>query len=780
MQTLTTPPPPLAPEEIYAVQRLASVGMTLEDTVTYQYVHDDSDGAQAVPLVRSDFDNNMVFAYAGLDGQLQTYAKARKEVHYEVKRLRVPAGDRKYINPEGTPSRIFITPPALKIYNADAPELETLFITEGQMKALAMSHYGAIALGISGIWNFKDGNALKGDLESYIKRVKPRRVCLLFDADARSVTRRKVEDGADLAERLRQFYSAVVSFRELAQALRTDTWDGPEIYYAQVHKDSAYKGVDDLIAALPDADARRALMRSLSALDPKAKQFEIKNLTADGLVKLKTFFFLHKAQMFYDEYSEIIANEEFVWQGGRYQAEPDGLVRERAHPHAVAFIRVGANYYKSIYGTNAYGLPIRTLKPWMKGEITADYGNKFINQVAKYDDFCNIPHLPRGEYQPVVETQVGALTYRHYNRYNPLPHVPHAGVWPTIENYLKHIFKEQYEMGLDWIQILYTTPTQKLPILCLVSEEKGTGKTMFLSLMSMIFGGNATIVGNEDFSGDFNSHFVDKLVVGIDEGLIEKQAVMETIKSMVTRTTIGLHSKGKDKSEVDCMLHFVLTSNNVDNFLRIDAQENRFWVRQVSRFQGEEIPEDEMKTQLREEIPAFLHHLLQRTISMPKVTRFWFEYQAYKTEALAAVVAQSRSMIDKALDTTIERIAIERGQSIYHITVGEMMAELKKDTGVLFGQQPVAKALQKRFSVDRNSTYRQIPISWDKRDGIAYPFMWEKKGGRWYTVDIRNWYTDAEEEGIMKMLPPMAQQLYPKDIVEEKQLSAFSDETVPF
>lgn len=40
---------------------------------------------------------------------------------------------------------------------------------------------------------------------------------------------------------------------------------------------------------------------------------------------------------------------------------------------------------------------------------------------------------------------------------------------------------------LDYLQLLYLYPIQKLPILLLVSEERNTGKSTFLNFLKAIF-----------------------------------------------------------------------------------------------------------------------------------------------------------------------------------------------------------------------------------------------------------------------------------------------------
>src|SRR5690606_32260370 len=106
--------------------------------------------------------------------------------------------------------------------------------------------------------------------------------------------------------------------------------------------------------------------------------------------------------------------------------------------------------------------------------------------------------------------------------------------WDKIENLLRHIFNEQYDLGLDYLTILWKLPTQVLPIFCLVSEERNTGKTTFLNLLKSIFEGNMTLNTNEDFRSRFNSDWAGKLIVAIDEVLLDKKDDSERIKNLST------------------------------------------------------------------------------------------------------------------------------------------------------------------------------------------------------------------------------------------------------
>ena len=155
---------------------------------------------------------------------------------------------------------------------------------------------------------------------------------------------------------------------------------------------------------------------------------------------------------------------------------------------------------------------------------------------------------------------------------------------PTIINFIHHLFgtktvsytdpetKEKLEyqtldLALDYLQLLYQKPQQKLPILCLVSKENNTGKSTFANFLRMMLGANTAIVGNADLQSDFNAHWANKSVVVCDETKIDKQQVVEKIKNLSTARKIYMNAKGRGQVELDCFIKFVLINNNEDSFI---------------------------------------------------------------------------------------------------------------------------------------------------------------------------------------------------------------------
>lgn len=227
------------------------------------------------------------------------------------------------------------------------------------------------------------------------------------------------------------------------------------------------------------------------------------------------------------------------------------------------YIRVGTDYFRETM-IPMTGDDLKVLKKWNRQTIIDDYGKEILNNIKKYDGFCFIPS--HNNFQKMIK--------KHYNRYEPLSYTLNPdGNWKKIEQLLFHVFGDQYELGLDYLTILWKHPTQVLPILCLVSTERETGKTTFLTLLKLLFENNATLNTNEEFRSRFNSDWAGKLIIGIDEVLLDKKEDSERIKNLSTAKYYKSEAKGKDRAEGEFFGKFVMCSNNEDSFVKIDNHE---------------------------------------------------------------------------------------------------------------------------------------------------------------------------------------------------------------
>ena len=318
------------------------------------------------------------------------------------------------------------------------------------------------------------------------------------------------------------------------------------------------------------------------------------------------------------------------------------------------YLRVGTKYYRMAeMPTGKHPVEKEkyiyenVLLHWEKQTIIDDYNKKFLYDIPKYIGFITFPS--HTNYQQSING--------FYNQYHKLKFEPLEGACPTTLSFIKHIFGEQYELGLDYLAILYLEPMQILPILSLVSNERKTGKSTFIFWLNELFGSNATVNDNNDFEGRFNSDWTSKLVIAVEETLIEKKAVYERIKSLSTAKSHKTEAKGKDKTEGKFFGKFILCSNFEETFMPIDAKEIRFWVRKVPTFKSKGVEENvDMLATLTSEIPAFLHFLQNRGIKSPRKTRMWFTEKQIYTEALQRVMDANIPKVHKALRNYIEEV----------------------------------------------------------------------------------------------------------------------------
>jgi hypothetical protein len=304
------------------------------------------------------------------------------------------------------------------------------------------------------------------------------------------------------------------------------------------------------------------------------------------------------------------------------------------------YYRIGTQYLKMVDRPLSSGDLLKCMIPWGRQLIIDDHGKDFLAKIPKYDGFCCQPS--HTNYQEKI---VG-----FYNSYFKLSYEPVEGDFSNTTYFLKNIFGAQYDMGLDYFKILYEIPFQILPILCLVSKERATGKTLFINWLKAIFEANMTYNTNDDFRSQFNADWAGKLIIAVDEVFLDRNEDLERIKNLSTARTFKAEAKGKDKVETEFFSKIILASNKELDFIKIDDKEIRFW---VIKLQTIEKQDDDLLAKMTNEIPHFIHFLLHRKFSIPNTTRMWFTPDQIWTKALARIVNRNRNEIENELVTLI-------------------------------------------------------------------------------------------------------------------------------
>lgn len=316
------------------------------------------------------------------------------------------------------------------------------------------------------------------------------------------------------------------------------------------------------------------------------------------------------------------------------------------------YLRIGTTYFKKSLYPFPSGDFIEILVIWSAELIRQDHGKNLLSEIERFDGFICTPENRPEHFKKRVQD--------YYNTYHQISKSPSAGDITHTLTFLSHIFGEQLDLGIDYLQLLYLKPTQILPILCLISKERSTGKSTFLKWLKEIYEYNLTFLTNSDFTSNFNSDWSSKLLICIDEVLFKTDELTERIKYLSTTNTHKTEAKGKDKKEASFFGKFILCSNNETSFIKIDADEIRFWIIKVNRYQKEDV---NFLKKLTDEIPAFLHFLTNRKLSTENQSRMWFTPEQIKTKALQKLVRYNSSKIETELANvllnTMESLDIE-------------------------------------------------------------------------------------------------------------------------
>ena len=478
-------------------------------------------------------------------------------------------GNMKYQIPKGAGTFPFIPPPVLEKFEKKE-KIKTLILTEGAFKAFKGSMHGLNIVGLTSITHYKDKQTkeLHADIIQIIKTCEVQNVVMLYDGDCLDVSSKAIEQEKDLYKRPYGFFASARSINDLLKDYDVN------FYFSHVKSNAIKdkpKGLDDLLIAMKGHE--KSITKELVSLSKSGTYFHKINISHSQKA-LQRYLHINSVDAFYDYHSGKIGGNEFFYLGTKYKYNDYENKLEVVMPaNAQNYFRIGNDYYERFQRPNKLNDLEDVIAARLKSTITDDYGRSFLKFIAKYKDFVNVPD--HTNYQRVI--------HNCYNSYAPFTHAPTTGTYENTMLFLKHIFREQLELGLDYLQLLYQQPTQKLPILCLVSKENATGKSTFAKWLQRLFSQNVTIIGNAEISNDFNAHLGSKLVVAIDESFIEKKTIIEKIKNLATADSMPMNRKGKDIIEIDFFGKIILLSNNVDNFISATDEDIRYWVREIKK-----------------------------------------------------------------------------------------------------------------------------------------------------------------------------------------------------
>lgn len=732
----------------------------------------DSEVKIKMPIYSSDKDDNIDILVWTLDRQLIRYdhpnadpehnnINNNREQYFKITRLKNPKDpDMKYRIPKGVGTYPFWAPRLIDLYES-TDDVDTLILTEGYFKAHMASLHGFNVVGLSSINHYADKKTkqIHPDIIKFILKKRVKKVVMLYDGDCLDISTKDMEAGRDLSRRPNMFFQSMLKIRELLSDYDVT------IYFSHILSENVQnqpKGLDDLLIEMKGNE--HIALKDITMLGVPGQIFYRLNVSTQ-LKKLQGVFNLNGVNQFFDAWSDFIKDREFQYFGTKYKViEKDGKreIMKTVPKEAKNFMRVGDDYYELVEVPTILGDDEIETKLMRRSKTTIkdDFGSDIFKSIPKYKAFTNMPS--HTNFQPVIRNC--------YNKYAPFVHDAVEGDWSITKQFLEHIFGEHYEYGLDYIQILYQHPTQILPILCLVSKDNQTGKTTFLDFLKLIFGENACKVGNAELGNEFNSYTATRLLVMADETFLEKKTTIEKIKMLSTSNRVAMQRKGVDHEEMWHFAKYILVSNNEDNFIYASDEDVRYWVRKISTIK-KQIPD--MLAILNEEIPAFLYFLNNRKISVPRVTRAWFDPALLETEALRKLRNASKPMAEKEIFNYIHNQFMEFKMSELKMTINDLKEHTVKNK---YEDSYIARILNDNMKVEKVDKVCRYKIPrWTTdpmNEDLIMRFDDPRPPGRPYVFKIKNFLTETELKEIDYIEP------VPEKVVEQKIVQ--QTEEMPF
>ena len=344
------------------------------------------------------------------------------------------------------------------------------------------------------------------------------------------------------------------------------------------------------------------------------------------------------------------------------------------------------------------------------------YGRKLNKEITHCIGFTNEPS--HNDYKSIVDNK--------YNVYKKLTHEPIKGEWTNIEAFLRHIFGEQYLMGVEYFWNLYHHPKQKLPFIGVVSEEKNTGKSTFLTFIRMIFQENVSTVSEHDFKTNFNSGFANSLVCTSDEHAEGKNRTLiaQKLKMYITEKQIRIEAKGRDAYTTLAYFKLVFAGNNESTLTFIEGENTRYWVIKIDPL--EKLVYD-MEEKLEKEIPFFLYFLINEFVARPSRGRLYFDPSEFQTEASKLIQDNSISVMQRDIEDLVQTCFDDDEQltEVYFAPIDIVSSLELKARDKAYVKQVLQKEMKLKPSESSMRYKVSHPINLPSKSGKPYLFKRE-------------------------------------------------------
>jgi hypothetical protein len=468
---------------------------------------------------------------------------------------------RRYTQPQGTQCGVYLSPILKNMDGAPLTWKEVarntkipIVITEGELKAACACKLGFPTIGLGGVYNWrssKQGFDLLPILEKFDWH--DRNIYIAFDSDTK--TNPMVRMAASRLAWTLGVRSGLVNMMELPEG-----------------EEAKKQGLDDLIFSKATTGGRSA--KNLSTLTPDAQILAVD--AADFTAGVEVV-------------GELVVNSKSIGPGKelhRLNSEV-GLVRKT---NEIVEILTGnvytpAAFTESLYKNRTYTDNTETENARMQRKFAAKEWLA-IEERTEFSEFAYDPSCNR------IVTDSGAYNTWYPQRWaiEPSKHLRDSvtgakklvsiAPWETLFN---HVFQTLTDEQRQWMKCWLAYPIQfpgtKLFTAILVwGRTTGTGKSRIGETMKTIYGKNYTMINNAHLTANFNEWAENKqFIVGDEISLGDKRGVANTLKGMITGTTIRLNIKNRKSYDITDCINYYFSSNHEDA-MYLENHDRRYFI----------------------------------------------------------------------------------------------------------------------------------------------------------------------------------------------------------
>ncbi len=195
-----------------------------------------------------------------------------------------------------------------------------------------------------------------------------------------------------------------------------------------------------------------------------------------------------------------------------------------------------------------------------------------------------LKHPMRRQYDWVVfDPSPEPTTPDTYNLWRGWAVEPKIGDWSMLNRLLRDVLcrgdQVSYDYAMRWAAFMVQRPSTPAEVALVFKGPKGVGKGTFGRALKELAGQHGRQVAQpEHFTGRFNEHLADTILLFVDEGLWAGDKKVEgALKNLITEPTLTFEGKNKPIIEGPNHLHVVIASNE-DWVIPATPDERRFAV----------------------------------------------------------------------------------------------------------------------------------------------------------------------------------------------------------